>query len=48
MTSSSCLIQRKEHKQSRMDKENTAQAESQEVGFFPADVHQSILNKINK
>ena len=34
----------KEHKQSRLYKENTAQAESQEVSSFLADVHQAILN----
>ena len=38
----------KEHKQSRRHKENTAQAESQEVSYFPADVHQAILNITNK
>ena len=37
----------KEHKQSRLHKENTAKAESQEVSFFPADVLQAILNQIN-
>ena len=38
----------KEHRQSRRHKENTAQAESQEVSSFPADVHQAILDIINK
>ena len=37
----------KEHKQSKLHKENTAQAESQEVSCFPADVLQAILNKTN-
>ena len=32
----------KEHKQSRLHKENTSQAESREVNFFPADVRQAI------
>ena len=38
----------KEHKQSRRYKENTAHEESQKVISFPEDVHQAILNIINK
>ena len=38
----------KEHKTIKMVKSKTAQAESYEVNSFPVDVHQAILNKINK
>ena len=38
----------KEQMQFRQHKVKTARAESQEDSFFPADGHQTILNKINK